>query len=130
MRRLVWTKMADGWRSGRYRIDLVTPGMWALVVDDSKDESASRLITTSPSLQSLKHEAQRQDGQRRRHLALWKSVIGMALIVMAFVLLPELPPGWMVAAIVAVTLSALRALAVVVITLTNAPWTRLRQTYQ
>lgn len=134
MRRLVWNRVSAGWRSGRYRIDLIAPGMWALVSEESTGSDPQQvtphLVTTSASRRCLEHEAQRREWRRwRTHRLVWHS-LGTVAALAGFALLPVLPPAWMVTAGIVATLVMLRSLAVMANIVTNGSWARLSQTYQ
>lgn len=130
MRRLVWNRERGGWRSGSYRIELIAPRMWALVVESGQPGVVSRVVTTSASLRCIKREAERREWRRWRNRRVYKYSMGMVAALGGLALLPALSAAWMVVASVATVLLALRSLAVVTDMLTNSSWARVSQTYQ
>lgn len=62
MRHLEWTEQLDGWRSGRYRIELVAPGLWVLSRRNDSGGLLGRrppdtILATAGSLTAAKHRA-------------------------------------------------------------------------
>lgn len=128
-----WTEAPDGWRSGRHRIQLIAPGLWALVEEDSDDDphvTIPVIITTSASLNALKHIAERRERRRWKRRRMWKHTAAAMTAVVGVALTSVLPPGWMVLAVFISMLVAIRSLAIVADTVTDASWARVSQTYQ
>lgn len=129
--RTTWTRTEHGWRRGRHRIELVAPGLWALLEQHSEDEDAiPDIVTTSASLRTLMRSAERREWRRwkRRRAAKYSAWLAIAISGMA--LSAALPTPWMVVGIVSLTLVGLHSLATVAETLTDGSWARVSQTYQ
>lgn len=131
--RTAWTKTPHGWRRGRHRIQLVAPGLWALLEERSHDDPDAAIpiiVTTSASLGTLKRAAERREWRRwkRRRTANHSAWLVAAMVGMG--LSAALPPVWMVVGIIVLILLAFRSLAIVADTLTEGSWTRVSQTYQ
>lgn len=125
---LQWTETANGYRSGRYRIELVAPRMWALVVEEGT--SSPRVISTADALSLIKHtaeEVERRDLRRRRirhHLiSLMSAGLGLALVML-------LPSPVQAVGMVVVVFVAVRSLGSILDAVTGNSWIWLGKNYQ
>lgn len=128
---LTWRRTSGDWRSGRYRIQLIAPGIWVLI-DQGLDPSdpVPRMVTSSPSLKALKRLAARRERRRLRSRRLWRHSMILVSALAALGVAAFLPAPWMVIVTIALIAIALRSLSIAIDTFTQGSWTRLRQTYQ
>lgn len=64
MSRLEWIQNEDGWRAGRYEIDLAAPGLWVCSRRYRTQPHARKIEMTSGSLSVLKARVERLDTRR------------------------------------------------------------------
>lgn len=131
--RTTWTRTQHGWRRGRHRIELVAPGLWALLEqrsDDDPDVAIPEIVTTSASLRTLMRSAERREWRRWKRRRAGKYSTWLAAAIMGMALSAALPGPWMVLGIVLLTLLGLHCLATVADTLTESSWAKVSQTYQ
>lgn len=134
MGRLVWTENRDGWRSGRYRIELAAPQLWVLSSLPKHDIggpiNACQVLRTGGSLRELKRiagELEWRAERRRRmtiHLAVTALLIGIAIV--------SGMQGWALVfpAVVAAFTVAMRTLVMWVEGVTGNAWAVLSDHYQ
>jgi hypothetical protein len=67
MTRLDWIRTEDGWRAGRYQIELAAPGLWVCSRRHPSRPDRSTIEMTSGSLSTLKARVEKLEGRRRHN---------------------------------------------------------------
>lgn len=65
MSRLDWMRHGDGWRAGRYEIELAAPGLWVCSRRHRSRPERTTIEMTSGSLSALKARVEKMDSRRR-----------------------------------------------------------------
>ena len=130
-RRLAWTRTADGWPAGDYRIHLVAPRIWMLVEGQEHNRSDHRsVLAIAPSARWLRSVAERTEVRRVRvrviasRAAAAVGATAVAPAVMDLGDLAAIPVG------VVLLVLYVRAAVAAAVLWTDAAWSRLSETYQ
>ena len=67
MTRLDWIRSEDGWRAGRYQIELAAPGLWVCSRTHPYRGDHATIEMTSGSLSALKARVEKLEGRRRNN---------------------------------------------------------------
>ena len=133
MSRLIWTEQLDGWRAGRYRIELAAPGLWVLttLTDHSgRNGKTEKIEATSGSLSGLKYEAEQLAVGRARKRRLIRRSLQFALAFSAVAVSSISAAGWAPFVTLGGTCVAIVSAVGLVDAVAGRPFEHLKDTYQ
>jgi len=134
MGRLTWIETLDGWKSGRYHIELAAPRLWVLSRRPRKAGGLgpvpARVERTAGSLRELKYFADELERRRLRTRRLLVHLAGTVAVLTIAVIGAVL--GWdlTIPAVIAVFVFCLRTFVVWVENATGGAWSVLSDNYQ
>lgn len=134
MARLSWIQTREGWRSGRYQIELAAPHLWVLSRVPRRGSLSPiepvTVLRTGGSLRELKHAADALEARRVKARRLLIHLASVAVLAGIAVAVPDIDSPWFILSVAALFTVTLRTVVVWIDMVTGSAWARLSDVYQ